>query len=238
MTVSAVHIVPAIHQLRRPPGLVERLTEEGMIGFPSTPIRFTSGLLAPMYVDWRKVLGKLAFRNMLLTFLQNASPELITRACGVPVQDVVFAGVATGAISVPAMLADRFSVPFCYVRKDEKEHGLPAKVVGADVSGRNVILFEDVVTMATSSALAVSTLQAAGGAVKVTVSFFDYEFPQAEQVFQNLGVLHRSLSCFKDVKRYLEHNRPPLANILAEWHDNPWRWTRAMERRFPDLVQS
>lgn len=232
-----MRLVQTAPELRRPPGLAVRLVEEGMIGFPPVPVRFKSGLLAPMYVDWRKMLGNVAFRNTMLTFLQNVSPEFITKVCGVPVRDVVFAGVATGAVPVPAMLADRFGVPFCYVRAEEKVHGLAAKAVGADVSGRRVILFEDVVTMATSSAPAVAALKAASGDVRACISFFDYEFPEAAEAFENFGVLHRSLCCFKDVKRYLERDRLELAGMLAEWHAAPWAWTEAMERKFPELVQ-
>jgi orotate phosphoribosyltransferase len=185
-----------------------------------------------MYVDWRKALGKMAFRNLLLTFLQNAAPEFINKVCDTfALRDVVFAGVATGAIPIPAMLADRLGVPFCYVRADEKVHGLSAKVVGADVSGRKVILFEDVVTMATSSAPAVAALKAAGGDVRACISFFNYEFPEAAEAFENFGVLHRSLCCFTDVKRYLERDRLELASALAEWHKDPWLWTDRMEGR-------
>lgn len=233
-----MRIVQTAPELRRPPKLAERLVQEGMIGFPSTPVRFKSGVLSPMYVNLRQILGQVASRNNLMTFLQNASPEFFNGICGTAaLRDVVFAGVATSAIPVPAMLADRLGVPFCYVRADEKEHGLPTKVVGVDVSGKKVILFEDVVTMATSSALAVSTLQAAGGAVKAVVSFFDYEFPESAKAFENFGILHRSLSCFMDVKHYLEQDRLGLADTLAQWHADPWAWTEEMETRFPELAR-
>ncbi len=231
MSIAPLHVVQTAPELRRPPGLVERLMGEGMIGFPSPPIPLKSGMSAPMYVNWRKVLGNVAFRNAVVTFLQNASPDFITKVCDVPVRDVIFAGVATGGISVPAMLADRLGVPFCYIPKDEKGHGLPETVVGTDVSGRKVILFEDVVTMATSSAPAVAALKAAGGDVRACISFFNYEFPEAAEAFKNFGVLHRSLCCFTDVKHYLQRDRLKLASALAEWHKDPWLWTDRMEGR-------
>ena len=224
--------------LRCPPGFAVRLVAEDMIGFPSTPIRFKSGILAPMYVDLRKVLGQVSFRNTLLKFLQNTLPEFATGVCEAPMRDVVFAGVATGAISVPAMLADRFGVPFCYIRTDKKEHGLPANVVGMDVKDKKVVLFEDVVTMATSSALAVSALQAAGGSVGAVISFFDYQFPNSAQAFSDLGVLHQPLSSFADVQGYLLVTYPYVAEVTARWHIDPWRWTEEMERRFPDLART
>jgi orotate phosphoribosyltransferase len=224
--------------LRCPPGFAVRLVAEDMIGFPPEPVRFKSGILAPMYVDLRKVLGQVSFRSTLLTFLQNELPEFATGVCEVPVRDVVFAGVATGAISVPAMLADRLGVPFCYIRAEKKEHGLPANVVGKDVKGRKVILFEDVVTMATSSALAASALHAAGASIGAVISFFDYQFPDSAQAFSNLGVLHQPLSCFADVQRYLLLSHPDVAEVTARWHIDPWRWTEEMERRLPDLAHT
>lgn len=224
--------------LRCPPGFAVRLVAEDMIGFPSEPVRFKSGVLAPIYVDLRKVLGQVSFRSTLLTFLQNALPEFIAGVCEAPVRDVVFAGVATGAISVPAMLADRFNVPFCYIRADKKEHGLPANVVGMDVKDRKVVLFEDVVTMATSSALAVSALQAAGASVGVVISFFDYQFLDSAQAFSNLGVLHQPLSSFEDVQRYLLVTYPDVAEVTARWHIDPWKWTEEMERRLPHLART
>ncbi len=232
-----MHIVQTAPELRRPPGLGVRLVEEGMIGFPAVPVRFKSGILSPMYVDLRRLLGQVAFRNTLLVFLQNASPGFINAICGTAsLRGVVFAGVAMGATAIPAMLADRLGVPFCYVRKDEKEHGLPVQVVGANVADRQVILFEDVVTMATSSAPAVAALKAVGGQVKACISFFDYQFPKATEAFDILGVPHATLSCFTDVKRCLEQHRPRFADTLAEWHANPWDWTEEMERNYPELA--
>lgn len=224
--------------LRCPPGFAVRLVAEDMIGFPPIPVRFKSGVLAPMYVNLRQVLGHVALRNYLLTFLQNAAPEFIAGVCEAPVRDVVFAGVATGAISVPAMLADRLGLPFCYIRAETKDHGLPANVVGMDVQGRKVVLFEDVVTMATSSALAVSALQAAGASVKAVISFFDYQFADSAQAFNNLGVLHQPLSSFTDVQRHLLVDYPETAERTASWHADPWAWTEAMERRFPNLARA
>lgn len=232
-----MRVVETTPILRSPPGFIPQLVGNSLIGFPAQPIRFKSSILAPMYVDLRKILGSVLFRSSLLTFLQNASSPFVAALCKAPIRDVVFAGVATGAIPVPAMLADRLRVSFCYVRSDKKDHGLPAAVVGLDVQDKEIILFEDVVTMATSSALAVSALQAAGGQVKAIVSFFDYEFQDAAETLRNLNVPHVSLGCFTEVLQHMKGVDPNIAEGLELWHRDPWGWTEMMEKVYPHLAR-
>ncbi len=56
-------------------------------------------------------------------------------------------------------------VPFCFNRKEAKDHGEGGRLVGADVAGRSALLVDDVLTAGTAMREAVGLVQDAGGQI-------------------------------------------------------------------------
>ena len=68
--------------------------------------------------------------------------------------------VTTAAVALSDMGID---IPFCYNRKEAKEHGEGGTMVGADVKGLRVLIVDDVISAGTAIGEAVEIIKAAGG---------------------------------------------------------------------------
>jgi uridine monophosphate synthetase len=68
--------------------------------------------------------------------------------------------VTTAAVALSDLGID---VPFCYNRKEAKEHGEGGTMVGADVKGLRVLIVDDVISAGTAIGEAVEIIKAAGG---------------------------------------------------------------------------
>ena len=76
---------------------------------PSNPFTWASGWKSPIYCDNRKTLSfpevRSFIRDSFVSLLKSSYPEA-----------ELIAGVATGAISHGALVADKLELPFVYVR--------------------------------------------------------------------------------------------------------------------------
>ena len=87
------------------------------------PFTWTSGIRSPIYCDNRLLLSYPETRK----FIANKMSEMITKKYG---QDISITGVATGAIAIGAMIAERLNTPYSYVRPEAKGHGLKNQIEG------------------------------------------------------------------------------------------------------------
>ncbi len=203
-------------------------------GFRDYPfVRFKSGILAPIYFNGRKIPGRRAFRTFMLQQYEINWRQYLRPFFG---DDAILAGVATGGISMSGMLADRLDLDHCYVRTDKKKHGTKDLIESIDVKGRKVLVFEDVVSRAESSAPVIETLQANGAEVTCIISHFSYGFRESAEAFDRLGVRHHTLipftALFSEMRRQLPADH---VSMIEEWYADPDAWTRTMEEQYPDL---
>ena len=68
----------------------------------------------------------------------------------------MIAGVATGAIGIGMLVAQKLDLPFVYVRPEAKKHGRKNQVEGeGSAKDRNVVVIEDLISTGMSSLNAV-----------------------------------------------------------------------------------
>lgn len=134
---------------------------------PERPFRLTSGLLAPFYVNCRQILFHPEPRGRI------ADAQALAIHKALPGDQVeVIAGGVTAGVPFATMVADRLSLPLVYVRPEPKGHGMGAQIEGGEVSGKRVLLVEDLITTAGSILKFVGALRAAGATVSdVSVVF-------------------------------------------------------------------
>jgi len=121
-------------------------------------VTLSSGLEADYYIDLRRI-----------TLHAKAAP-LVGRVMRELTNDWdydVVGGLTLGAdpVATAIMHASAGTVDACVVRKAEKKHGMQRRVEGPDVSGRNVLVVEDVSTTGGSPLTAVEALREAGAKV-------------------------------------------------------------------------
>ena len=95
----------------------------------------------------------------------------------------VIAGVATGAIGISMLVADKLKLPFIYVRPEPKKHGKKNQIEGHLNSKLPVLVIEDLVSTGKSSLNAINALKSNGYNVIGMLSIFSYNFEFANKKF-------------------------------------------------------
>jgi orotate phosphoribosyltransferase len=139
----------------------------------------------------------------------------------------MIAGVATGAISHGALVADKLELPFIYVRSGAKEHGLGNQIEGYYQKGQKVVVVEDLISTGGSSLSAVRALREAGCNVLGMVAIFTYEFKKSADGFKEekcaLNTLcHYSVLIESAVEAgYISDSE---VETLKNWRTDPANW--------------
>ena len=141
---------------------------------PEEPFTWASGWKSPIYCDNRKILSYPEIRTKVRDFVVDTIEAHFKNV------DVI-AGVATGAIALGALVADKMGKPFIYIRPKPKDHGTGSQIEGVFKSGDRVIVIEDLISTGTSSLSAVKAVTEAGCIVDGMVAIFSYNFPEARR---------------------------------------------------------
>ena len=84
-------------------------------------------------------------------YLFEAKPELLKNIAQylahlLPAETEVLAGLEMGGIPIVSALSMQTNLPATFVRKKAKEYGTRKVSEGTDLSGKNVVIIEDVIT--------------------------------------------------------------------------------------------
>ena len=110
------------------------------------PFTWTSGIKSPIYCDNRLILSYPDVRK----FIADEMTNIVKKLYG---ENISIAGVATGAIAIGAMIAERLDLPYAYVRPEPKGHGLKNQIEGSIQEGSNVVVIEDLISTGKSLSL-------------------------------------------------------------------------------------
>ncbi len=193
------------------------------VGFrPAAPITFKSGIKSPVYCDNRKF----PFWPEQWAKVIRGFEELIAER-KIPV-DVV-GGVEAAGIPHSAALGFAMRTPSVFIRKELKEHGTKKRVEGGDVTGKRVVLVEDLVTTGGSSIAAIEALRAEGAVVSDCLAIISYEFPEAVELFAKSGVkLHAATTFPMVLECSLERGMIDEAGaaVVRDWLREPRSWAK------------
>lgn len=187
---------------------------------PDSPFTWASGWLSPIYCDNRKVNSYPEVR----TFVKQ---ELVHTILAEFPEAEAIAGVATGAISQGALVADALGLPFAYVRPKPKDHGMGNRIEGELAAGTKVVVVEDLISTGSSSLKAVEALRAAGIEVVGMVASFTYGFPVAEEAFSAAGVRLLTLTDYDHIIAAAVETgyvSPSDVELLKQWRRDPAAW--------------
>jgi orotate phosphoribosyltransferase len=195
---------------------------EGVCFLPAAPITFKSGIKSPVYCDnrrfpfwpeeWAKVI-----RGFEALIAEREIPA------------GVIAGVEAAGIPHSAALGFSMRLPSVFIRKELKEHGTKKRVEGGDVTGRRVVLVEDLVTTGGSSIAAVEALRAEGARVSDCLAIISYNFPEAVALFEKAGVRLHAATTFQAVlecaleRKMIDEDG---AAVVRDWLEEPRSWAK------------
>jgi len=211
--------------------LGRRLAEQGLeIGAiklqPDNPFQWASGYRMPVYNDNRMFLFHPSTRRLIAGGLARV---IEVEEIGVE----VIAGTATAGIPHGASLADLLELPYIYIRDKPKGHGLCNRIegidAGSDLSGRQVVVIEDLISTGGSSAKAVEAVREANGSCGWCLAIFSYGLDRSAEQFAALDppCLVRSLLTFDlllEVARSSGSFSADQIALLEDWRIDPFGW--------------
>lgn len=181
---------------------------------PSNPFTWSSGIKSPIYCDNRVLLSFPKYRNLVAKEIANLISQKYKSV------DVI-AGVATGAIGIGLLVAEKLKLPFIYVRPESKGHGRKNQIEGRIEKNKNVFVIEDLISTANSSIKAIQALKKARLNVLGMSSIFTYELKIATKNIKNESINFFSLSNYSTlikVAKELNYINDDEINILTKWN--------------------
>jgi len=205
---------------------LEKMTAEKLLRIkaiklqPSNPFTWASGWRAPIYCDNRKLFSYPAIRNFVKLEMSRIVIEKY------PDADAI-AGVATGAITPGALVADALGLPFVYVRSTPKDHGLENLIEGDLKPNSKVVVIEDLISTGGSSLKAVEAIRRDGSDVIGMIAIFNYGFPISAESFEKAKVELTTLTNYDailDEALRIDYIAESDLSTLQEWRKSPSDW--------------
>ncbi|BAU55019.1 orotate phosphoribosyltransferase [Mucilaginibacter gotjawali] len=187
---------------------------------PNNPFTWASGWKSPIYCDNRITLSHPTIRTYIRQQLTRQIQEVFG-AVG------CIAGVATAGIPQGALVAQELGLPFIYVRSKPKDHGTGSLIEGEILTGKRVVVIEDLISTGKSSLQAVEALRSAGYDVAGLAAIFTYGFDIATDNFKQANCPFFTLSNYNALIKYAAEHQYISENdiqVLKNWRENPSEW--------------
>ncbi len=185
------------------------------------PFTWTSGIKSPIYCDNRLVLSYPKIRE----FIAISMSQIIKNKYG---NNISVVGVATGAIAIGIMIAERLNLPYAYVRPEPKGHGLKNQIEGKINKNSNVLVIEDLISTGKSSLNAINALKSEGYNVLGMLSIFSYNFEFANKKFVSEKITINSLADYNTLVEIIESKgdiSDEEISRLKKWREDPKSWS-------------
>ena len=187
---------------------------------PNDPFTWASGLKSPIYCDNRVLLSDPTSRNIIANYFVEIIKQKYKSV-------EVIAGVATGAIGIGILVAQKLNLPFIYVRPEAKKHGRKNQIEGKILENQKIVVIEDLISTGKSSLNAVRALKESNLEVLGMVAVFTYGFKVSKENFHENKVELFTLSNYNElVKKAIEINyiSHKESETLKKWNNNPENW--------------
>lgn len=137
-----------------------------------------------------------------------------------------YKGISLAAGTVIALAEAGRNVPYCFNRKEAKDHGEGGSTVGAKLQGR-VLIIDDVISAGTSVRESIALIRAAGATPCGVVIALDRmelgqqiernenELSAAQEVQRNYDIPVVSIATLNDLLGYLQDNPAMVQNLRA-----------------------
>ena len=187
---------------------------------PESPFTWASGWKSPIYCDNRLALSYPDVRD----FLAESLAEQVIALYG---KNITLAGVATGAIGIGMLVAQKLNVSFVYVRPEPKKHGRKNQIEGYANPALPIVVIEDLISTGKSSLNAVKAIREEGLEVLGMLALFSYGLNEAKENFETEKVQLNILSNY-DHLLVFANEQNAITNeqrmALSSWRENPAQW--------------
>lgn len=186
----------------------------------NNPVTFKSGIVAPVYLDNRRIPSRPQAWQTIIAGMQSMVESMA-------LDFDIIAGIETAGIPHGAALAYAMGKPFVFVRKSAKGHGMKRRVEGGNVTATKVLLIEDQISTGGSSLSGVEALREEGAIVEDCLSITSYGFAEAARNFNESGVKLHVLASFPMIVEYAAKAGVISATemtLITDWLRDPHDW--------------
>ena len=188
---------------------------------PNNPFTWASGWKSPIYCDNRIILSDPNSRNLIADNFVKIIKDKYK-------DTELIAGVATGAIGIGILVAQKLDLPFIYVRPEAKKHGRKNQIEGKISQNQKVIVIEDLISTGMSSLNAVKALKNSKLNVLGMIAIFTYGFEISKRNFENDKIDLDTLCDYSILlKKAVETEYISEDNLgtLSVWNKDPENWS-------------
>ena len=188
---------------------------------PNNPFTWASGWKSPIYCDNRIILSDPNSRNLIADNFVKIIKDKYN-------DTELIAGVATGAIGIGILVAQKLDLPFIYVRPEAKKHGRKNQIEGKISQNQKVIVIEDLISTGMSSLNAVKALKNSKLNVLGMIAIFTYGFEISKRNFENDKIDLDTLCDYSILlKKAAETEYISEDNLgtLSVWNKDPENWS-------------
>jgi orotate phosphoribosyltransferase len=171
--------------------LIKQLKECGAIKFGRFVL--TSGALSDYYIDIKKASTE-------PKILKHIAEEMSGYTKGYD----LLAGMELGAVPLVVALSLETGIPYVIIRKEKREHGTGKQIEGGEVSGKSVLIVEDVTTSGGSVVKTIHILRENNAEVEKVLAVVDRESGTREQL-KKLEVEFIPLVTVSEILKNKEH---------------------------------
>ncbi len=129
-----------------------------------------------------------------------------------------YKGITLAAATAIALAAEGRNVPFCFNRKEAKDHGEGGLIVGAPLAGR-VLIIDDVITDGASKREAIEMIRAAGATAAGVLIALDRqergkgELSAPQEVSRDYGLRVTAIATLEDILATLARRQEHRENL-------------------------
>ena len=189
------------------------------------PFTWASGYKMPIYNDNRKFLAVPALRKKIA----EAFAKLLKAVEFTP---EVIAGTATAGIPHATTLADILTLPLCYVRSSQKDHGLCNQIEGlvhGSFPNKRVLVIEDLISTGSSSINACKAIIDLKATVPYCFAIFSYSMQKATDAFASLNpscmpITIMTYDIMLEEALKMNYIKEEELTTLKEWKMSPFTW--------------
>jgi len=154
--------------------LIKALKESGAIQFGRFVL--TSGAVSEYYIDIKKAsTNPIALKKIVEAMAENTEGYDL------------LAGMELGAVPLVVALSLETNKPYVIIRKEKRDHGTSKQLEGGDVSGKKVLVVEDVTTSGGSIIKSIKILREHNATVDKVLVVVDRE-GDARKKLENMQV--------------------------------------------------
>ena len=131
-----------------------------------------------------------------------------------------YKGIPLAAGTAIALMEQGRNVPYCFNRKEAKDHGEGGSMVGSELQGR-VLIIDDVISAGTSVRESIELIRAAGAIPCAVVIALDRmevgldKLSAVQEVHCNFGIPVVSIATLDDLLGYLHGHAEMVQNLQA-----------------------